>query len=414
MPRELDIQDFDYLLPEERIARFPLEERDSAKLLVYRRGEIATDTFRHLGEQLPEGAHLVFNDTRVVHARLRFRTESDKPIEVFCLEPLSPDEHQRNLSHGTGVEWLCLIGNNRAWKSGPLTLRVDSPQGQWALQVERLERRGDAFAVRFEWSPGDKAFGEVLALAGVIPLPPYLNRESTAADHERYQTVYARHEGSVAAPTAGLHFTERVFADLDARGIQRSEVTLHVGAGTFKPVKSETLEGHEMHTESLLVPRQALLALRSTLEKGAPVIAVGTTSLRTLESVYWFGAALHQGRPFEGHLSVSQWQPYETLGPLPSARESLTAILDALDARGLDALEGHTQILLAPGYTFRLADGLITNFHQPKSTLILLVAALIGEDWRRVYGYALDNGFRFLSYGDSSLLLKPVQTSAGQ
>jgi S-adenosylmethionine:tRNA ribosyltransferase-isomerase len=312
------------------------------------------------------------------------------------------------------VEWLCLVGNNRAWKSGVLELHVDSPQGPIALRAERLERRGDSFVVRFDWSPSDSAFGEVLASAGVIPLPPYLDRESTEADRERYQTVYARHEGSVAAPTAGLHFTDRVFADLAARGVQRSYVTLHVGAGTFKPVKSDTLDGHDMHTESIFVSRQTLLALQATLQQGAPVIAVGTTSLRTLESLYWHGAALLAGQTFDGRLSVSQWQPYETPGPLPTAAESIAATLGALEAKSLDALEGHTQILLAPGYAFRMADGLITNFHQPKSTLILLVAALIGDDWRRVYDHALENGFRFLSYGDSSLLLRPKNPLPGQ
>lgn len=401
----LSISDFDYPLPEARIARFPLAERDASKLLLYKDGTIGETAFRCLGENLPGGACLVFNDTKVVRARLRFEAENGKPVEVFCLEPLSPPEHQTSFSQTESVVWHCLIGNNRALKSGLLRRTFDTPRGPVTLRAERLERDGDAFAVRFEWSPDDLAFGEVLALAGVIPLPPYLNRESTPADHERYQTVYAQHQGSVAAPTAGLHFTERVLEDLSARGIRQTFVTLHVGAGTFKPVKTDNLAEHEMHTESVFVTRDTLQALLETVEKGAPVIPVGTTSLRTLESLYWHGAGLLAGTPFSGNLSVKQWTPYEMAGPLPTAAQSLAASLEALDTHGLQVLEGHTQLLIAPGYTFQLAKGLITNFHQPKSTLILLVAALIGDDWRKVYQYALDHDFRFLSYGDSSLLM---------
>jgi S-adenosylmethionine:tRNA ribosyltransferase-isomerase len=305
------------------------------------------------------------------------------------------------------VQWKCLIGGNRKWKSGEIALSIESPQGPIQLQARRLARLEDAFSVEFEWDQTQLSFGEILAYGGIIPLPPYLNRKSEQADKDRYQTIYAEPEGSVAAPTAGLHFTDAVFADLDQKQIQRAFVTLHVGAGTFKPVKADTLSGHEMHQESLFVQRSLVQLLVDTLAKSNPIIPVGTTSLRTLESLYWLGVRLLR-QPGEkiGPLLVGQWFPYEQATPLPSALEALTKLGQWMDKEGMTQLEGQTQLLIAPGYESQLIDAIITNFHQPRSTLLLLVAALIGDDWEKVYEFALAHDFRFLSYGDSSLLWK--------
>lgn len=454
-PRDIRIEDYSYELPEERIARFPLEQRDASKLLLYQGGEVGHAMFRDIHRRLPEGALLLFNDTRVIHARLRFELGSGAPLEILCLEPLAPAEYQQNFSHGGPVRWKCLVGGNRKWKSGRVEKVIQTPEGPVRLTASRLGRREDAFDISFEWNAPALSFGELLALAGIIPLPPYLRRENVPADEERYQTVYAREQGSVAAPTAGLHFTDQVFRNLEETGIQRAFTTLHVGAGTFKPVKAETMEGHHMHEESIFVKRPVIEALLRALEAGRPIIPVGTTSLRLLESLFWGGSWIRSGKVYpnpgeasgraetgpsssdtcrdrpgkewEGlsghersewaggsgkgspasHLAlpaIKQWMPYEEGAQLRGA-EALRALLDTMIANGQEALEGHTQLLIAPGYTFRLASGLITNFHQPRSTLLLLIAAMVGDDWRRIYQYALDNDFRFLSYGDSSLLL---------
>ncbi|HQU60976.1 MAG TPA: S-adenosylmethionine:tRNA ribosyltransferase-isomerase [Saprospiraceae bacterium] len=403
------------------MARFPLEQRDASKLLLYKGGQLGHTGFRELHHHLPEGALLLFNDTKVIHARLHFELPNGAALEILCLEPLAPAEYQLNFSHSGPVRWKCLVGGNRKWKDGAVKKEIDTPQGKVLLEATRLGRSADAFDIQFEWDAPTLSFGELLALAGIIPLPPYLKRDNVPSDEERYQTVYAREQGSVAAPTAGLHFTEAVFRDLDDKGIQRAFTTLHVGAGTFKPVKAETMAGHHMHEESLFVQRNTLQLILEAVEAGRPIIPVGTTSLRVLESLFWGGAwirsgktesgrgkgAVHSDIPFPtSHLAlrVSQWAPYEAQAQLSSA-EALRALLDAMDANGQEALEGHTQLLIAPGYTFRLASGLITNFHQPRSTLLLLIAAMVGDNWRRIYQYALDNDFRFLSYGDSSLLL---------
>lgn len=403
-PHNIAIQDYDYPLPDERIARFPLPDRDASKLLVYRNGNISETIFRNLAGELPKGAVLLFNDSRVIHARLRFATPAGRMVEIFCLEPASPAEYQMNLSSREPVIWHCLVGNNRHWKGGLLESEVSTPAGTVTLSAERLDRREGAFEVRFSWhTPTALSFGEVLAAAGALPLPPYLHRESEPADEERYQTIYARQEGSVAAPTAGLHFTEKVFEDLDKRGVERLFVTLHVGAGTFKPVKSETIGEHHMHEETVIVNRDAIARITEALEQGRPVIPVGTTSMRVLESLYWHGLASTESNAAALH--IRQWTPYEQRENETPATEVLRQLLHRLDQAGQTFVEGQTQLLIAPGYRFRIAGGLITNFHQPRSTLLLLIAAWAGQDWRRMYDYALANDFRFLSYGDGSLLL---------
>jgi S-adenosylmethionine:tRNA ribosyltransferase-isomerase len=405
-PQSIRIEDFDYTLPEERIASFALEQRDASRLLLYRSGHISHSPFQSLPAYLPAGATLLFNDTRVIHARLRFELASGAPLEILCLEPLAPAEHQQNFSHSSPVRWKCLVGGNRKWKSGVVERALLTSNGPLLLRAKRIGKEGDAFAIEFEWEGSSLAFGELLAQAGMIPLPPYLKREQTATDELRYQTVYAREQGSVAAPTAGLHFTEEVFRDLEEQGIQRLFTTLHVGAGTFKPVKSATMAGHHMHEEHIYIRCTVIEQLLKCLEAGRPIIPVGTTSLRLLESLYWHGTSLASKATSSSnpHCRIGQWEPYGVEMKL-SAAQALAAILESLHSQGKEVLEGQTQLIIAPGYTFRLAKGLITNFHQPRSTLLLIIAAMVGDDWRRIYHYALDNDFRFLSYGDSSLLL---------
>lgn len=403
-PKNIRIEDYDYELPEARIAKFPLEERDHSKLLLYKNGDISQTIFRNIHEHLPAGAVLVFNDTKVIHARLHFTLENSAQIEILCLEPLMPHEYQQNFSSTQAVRWKCLIGNNRKWKSGLAVKRSDDFAVTRSLTARRIQRLEDAFEVEFSWDDPNLAFGELLAQAGIIPLPPYLNRENVASDEERYQTIYAREQGSVAAPTAGLHFTDRVFADLDKKGMERLFVTLHVGAGTFKPVKSETMAAHHMHEESIFVQKSLIDQLLDAKKSGKPVIAVGTTSMRTLESLYWYGLQLLTSK--DTTFNIDQWRPYEVGASQAGAVPALQAIADHLNATQKDTLEGLTQIIIAPGYDFKIVDGLITNFHQPKSTLLLLVSALVGEAWHTIYDYAMTNDFRFLSYGDSSLLLK--------
>ncbi len=402
-PKSININDYSYELPEHRIAKFPLEERDASKLLIYREGEIKERIFRELPDVLPENSLLLFNDTKVIHARLYFELPNDKRLEILCLEPLKPGEYQRNFSSRSTVSWKCLVGNNRRWKSGEITKRIETPQGPTTLTARRLSRLSGAFEVEFSWDNPALAFGELLAAGGIIPLPPYLNRQTEASDEERYQTVYAREKGSVAAPTAGLHFTDRVLRGLDEEGVQRAFVTLHVGAGTFKPVSAEQLADHHMHEESIYLQRSVLEQLRTAVEEKRPVIPVGTTSMRLLESLYWHGCALWRGTE-QPHINVQQWMPYEDK-PTPSPEEALQAIARQMEEQQIDVLQGYTQLIIAPGYQFRFCKGLITNFHQPKSTLLLLIAALIGEDWKKAYDFALANDFRFLSYGDSSLLI---------
>ena len=479
--KDIRIADYSYELPDHRIAKFPLAERDASKLLIYNKGVVTEDTFRNLPQYLPKGALMVFNNTKVIQARLHFQKETGATIEVFCMEPFAPAEYQQNFAQTGSVEWLCMIGNLKRWKEGKLSKTIEvspssnSPRGgreQILLTAERLpyESKSGMVRVRFSWEQtlplqplperagsgysadgftndsnqttplprregnwgGSIAFSEILEAVGELPIPPYLNRETQESDKRTYQTVYSKIKGSVAAPTAGLHFTERVLADLDAAGIDREELTLHVGAGTFKPVKSEDIGHHEMHSEYIVVRRQTIEKL---IQHGGEAIAVGTTSVRTLESLYYIGLKILRNPDItEEELHVGQWEPYEEAAPLPASPEGevtpisshpdglspsgemsegqrgaggspLQAILSWLDRNELPALHTTTQIIIAPGYEYKIVRRMVTNFHQPQSTLLLLVSAFVHGDWRRIYDYALAHDFRFLSYGDSSLLI---------
>ena len=398
--QEIAIAEYDYPLPDERIAKYPLAERDTSKLLLYKGGDIREEKFVNLPSFIPQGALMVFNNTRVIQARLRFRKETGAQIEVFCLEPQQPADYQLMFQETKECVWQCLVGNSSRWKSGVLSQVIEIDGVQVTLSVERVSSAA-VNLVRFFWD-GGFTFAQLLEAAGELPIPPYLNRKTEESDMSTYQTVYSKVKGSVAAPTAGLHFTPAVLGALDAAGVQRGEVTLHVGAGTFKPVKSELIADHEMHEEYIEVQRA--LIERIIAADGAAV-AVGTTSVRTLESLYFLGEKVSENPTMEeSELCVGQWEPYNREHTL-STVEALTALLQWLDAKGLDRVHSHTRIMIAPGYTFRIVKAIVTNFHQPKSTLLLLVSAFIGGDWRRVYDFALENGFRFLSYGDSSLLV---------
>ncbi|MFN8297638.1 MAG: S-adenosylmethionine:tRNA ribosyltransferase-isomerase [Chitinophagales bacterium] len=401
-PSEIHISDYTYQLPEERIARYPLEERDQSKLLVYKQGQLQEDVYRNISQHLPEGSLLVFNNTRVIPARVFFYNANGGKVEVFCLEPAERmNDMASAMSRAGTTRWKCLVGRASKWKEKVLTLR----HAELELSAELVDRDADNFIIEFRWAPEALTFAEVLEKAGAMPIPPYLKRESDVSDRQRYQTIYAKYDGSVAAPTAGLHFTPAVMERLAQKHIGTTEVTLHVGAGTFKPVKSETLGGHQMHAELTDVSVSTIQQLIEQLKtcKG-PVVAVGTTSLRTIESLYWFGVKVHQ-RPAATleELAVSQWDPYQLVTAL-SAEEALSEALKWLQRTGNERLLVPTQILIAPPYRLKVAQALVTNFHQPNSTLLLLVAATVGEDWKKLYDYALANDFRFLSYGDGSLL----------
>ena len=402
-PREIRIADYTYPLPEARIARYPLPDRSAARLLQYHDGKISSHTFRELPALLPPGTLLIGNQTRVIHARLRFTLATGKPLEIFCLEPLQPTDYAQSLGSLQAVSWKCLIGGNRRWKSGQISQAVLLDGREVILTAERTGRTDDAFTVTFSWRAATPvSFGEVVAAAGTIPLPPYLNRESEDDDRQRYQTVFAREEGSVAAPTAGLHFTPAVMEQLRERDVDFRTLTLHVGAGTFKPVTSDTLGGHPMHREYFSVPVSLLERLVQQSASGLPIVSIGTTSMRCLESLYYFGARLLEGQPFTDQLD--QWVASDARSASVHFSPACSALIDELRRRKMAAFSGYTQLLLTPAVQPRVVDGLITNFHQPQSTLLLLVASVIGEDWRRVYDYALGHDYRFLSYGDSSLL----------
>jgi S-adenosylmethionine:tRNA ribosyltransferase-isomerase len=399
-PRDIKTADYTYFLPEERIAKYPLAERDSSKLLYYKHNSISDNIFRDLPSLLPKDSLLVFNNTKVIRARLFFKKDTGANIEVFCLEPLAPFDFAVNLSSGPGVEWKCLVGNLKKWKSGEISCSFAHEGKIKTLTAKQVGGEGDVKRICFSWDDETLSFSEVLQSIGHIPIPPYLNRIDEVSDNIRYQTIYSKTEGSVAAPTAGLHFTQELFKELERTGISKAEVTLHVSAGTFKPVKSEKIADHEMHVERFIIDRKTVLKL---LEKR--IIAVGTTSVRTLESIYWLGVAILSGEVSQtDNLKVTQWQPYEKSSDIP-AEQSLVAIVGLMDRRGVDSLSVETGIIIVPGYKFRLVNGLVTNFHQPGSTLLLLVAAFIGDKWKEIYAHALESGYRFLSYGDSMLLL---------
>lgn len=393
----IDINDFDYDLPDQRIARFPKEKRDESKLLVHRDHFIREDIFKNVTEYLPGDSLLVVNNTRVVRARLFFRKSTGAHIEVFCLEPVHPTpEIQLAFQQKGEATWQCMVGNARRWKTEILELPLT---GDSFLKAEKLAHTSGGFLVKFNWD-SQRTFAEVLEDAGKIPLPPYLHREAVEKDSQTYQTVYARHDGSVAAPTAGLHFTKRVFQLLEQKNIQTANLTLHVGAGTFKPVGQEGLANHEMHTEQILVSHELLHKLLDYRNK---TIAVGTTSVRTLESIYWFGVKLQSAPDATFH--IQQFDPYQNENESLPAVQAIQNILDYLDGNNLEFLSGSTQLMIVPGYKFRMLNGMITNFHQPRSTLLLLISAWLGNEWKQVYDYALKNDFRFLSYGDSCLFL---------
>jgi S-adenosylmethionine:tRNA ribosyltransferase-isomerase len=400
-PQQINIEEYNYLLPDERIAKFPLAERDASKLLVYQKGNISESKFRNLVEYLPSKTLLVRNNTRVVQARVLFFKETGARIEVFCLEPHKPFDYTLAFQQTECCEWLCMIGNLKKWKEGGLTRQFSSGDQTVTLTAERVSSHGLSHIVRFSWDSTALTFADILDRVGELPIPPYLHRETEESDKETYQTVYAKIEGSVAAPTAGLHFTEAVLRDLEQHGVGSLEVTLHVGAGTFQPVKSKAIGDHAMHSEIISVRKTAIEELLRNLDS---VIAVGTTSVRTLESLYFLGRQLLQA-PDDFRFQVEQWEPYDSKAEYPSTAEALSALLNYMNEQGLDRLNAATRIIIAPGYKFRLVNGIITNFHQPKSTLLLLISAFVGSDWKKIYEYAFDNDFRFLSYGDSSLLL---------
>ena len=407
--QNINIAEYDYPLPDERIAKYPLAERDASKLLILKNNNIFENQFRNIGNYLPPKSVLVFNETKVVRARLQFVKESGAAIEVFCLEPITGNgDYQLAFSAGSPVEWHCLVGNSRRWKvetgrCPSLRMPLNIKEKEIILQAERLEKNDAYSVIRFSWEPAEIRFAEVLEHAGEIPLPPYLHREAEPSDRERYQTVFAKYEGSVAAPTASLHLTKPLIAKLKEQGHTIEEVTLHVGAGTFRPVATDTIGEHEMHSESIIVKRQTIQHLHDNI--GRTIIPVGTTSMRTIESVYWIGVMLLEQGFEERNLHVNQWFPYQDREKLPSAKESLEAILKYLDLHHLDALHATTALMIAPSCPIMLTKALITNFHQPKSTLLLLVSALIGDKWKEAYRFALEHGFRFLSYGDSCLFI---------
>lgn len=402
-PRNIKIKDYSYSLPDERIAKYPIARRDQSKLLIYNKGEISHTVFSNIASLLPEHGLMVFNNTRVIKARMHFRKETGALIEVFLLEPHVPADYEQMFQTHGECEWLCLIGNMKKWKEGTLKREINIGEQAVKLSAEHIGTKGTSQIVRLTWNADTVSFAEILDACGELPIPPYLNRVTEESDKTTYQTVYSKIKGSVAAPTAGLHFTEDVLASIDARGIEREELTLHVGAGTFRPVKAEMISGHDMHTEYISVTRHTISRLIAYEGKA---IAVGTTSVRTLESLYYIGCHIlqHQDNVTDNDLHVKQWEPYEE-AERPSTLNALQAIIDYLDKNGLSVLHASTQIIIAPGYRYRIANRLITNFHQPQSTLLLLVSAFIGDSWHEVYQYALDNGFRFLSYGDSSMLI---------
>lgn len=400
--KHIKISAYNYPLPDDRIAKFPLPVRDQSKLLVYRHGEVSEDRFTSLPDYLPEGALMVFNNTKVIQARLHFRKETGALIEVFCLEPIQPNDYVLSFQQTKQCSWLCLVGNLKKWKEGTLHREVEVKGKKITLSATRGECRGTSHWIDFTWDDESFTFADILEAVGELPIPPYLNRETQESDKETYQTIYSKIKGSVAAPTAGLHFTERVLESLRAKKIDLEELTLHVGAGTFKPVKSAEIEGHEMHTEYIAVHRQTIDKL---IAHGGNAIAVGTTSVRTLESLYYIGVALAANPDAtEEELHVNQWTPYDT-HPTLTTVEALQQILDYLQRNELETLHTSTQIIIAPGYDYHIVKAMVTNFHQPQSTLLLLVSAFVKGDWKKIYDYALGHEFRFLSYGDSSLLI---------
>ena len=397
-PKNIRIEEYTYNLPENRIAKYPLSERDQSQLLVYNKGELSKNQFTNINEYIDCDTTLVFNNTKVIQARLKFYKETGAGIEIFCLEPVEPSDYVLAFEQTEKITWKCIVGNLKKWKSGALIHKVIIEGSEIELKANILKPEGNSQIIEFTWNNKEVTFSEILENIGNTPIPPYLNRDSESIDKDRYQTIYSKQKGSVAAPTAGLHFTEQVLDKLKVKNIKVEEVTLHVGAGTFRPVKSETIDDHEMHTEHFVVEKQTLINLLNSNH----ITTVGTTSVRTIESLYWLGVKLLTHGFLDAH--ISQWEAYE-LNETISKSESLKALINYLDEKKINHLHASTQIMIFPGYKFKLVDRLITNFHQPKSTLLLLIAAFIGDDWKKVYDFALNNDFRFLSYGDSSILI---------
>jgi S-adenosylmethionine:tRNA ribosyltransferase-isomerase len=401
--KNISIQDYNYDLPDERIAKFPLASRDASKLLIYKENKISETLFRQLPSYIPEGSLMVFNNTKVIQARMVFYKETGARIEIFCLEPYEPSDYPTAFQQTESGVWLCMVGNLKKWKEGKISKQIDIQDKKITLTAELLENNGLTHHVRFSWDNSSVTFSEILENAGELPIPPYLHRDTCESDKQTYQTVYSKIKGSVAAPTAGLHFTPEVFAELSTRHIQREELTLHIGAGTFHPVKTEYIKDHEMHTELISVNKSSIENICRNLGN---IIAVGTTSVRTLESLYYIGLLIEANPTIMmKDLRITQWMPYDNKLEIETEK-ALKNIIDYLDRNKKEKLEIGTQIMIAPGFQYRIVSGIITNFHQPKSTLLLLVSAFVGGKWKDIYDYALANDFRFLSYGDSSLLLK--------
>lgn len=402
-PPEIKISNFDYPLEEENIAKYPLSERDKAKLLSLTSDKkIEEKYFYDLPEMLDSNTFLILNDTKVVHARLLFQKESGSVIEIFCLEPMNKDIQLAYAQKGS-CEWKCLIGNNKKWKQETISSSFVDKENQLTLTAKRLYQENETWIVEFSWDNKDLSFAEVLQYMGHVPLPPYLKRKDEESDKEDYQTIYAHQEGSVAAPTAGLHFSESTFQKLADKGVKTCFVTLHVGAGTFKPVSTETISQHVMHTEQIVLKKENIKDLIEAIDK--KIVCVGTTSVRTIESLYWHGVKVLKNNGAYSNIDVKQWDPYQEICEI-TAKQSLQAILDSMDKENKSVLIGQTQLMIVPGYDYRIVKGMITNFHQPKSTLLLLVSAMIGDDWKRVYDFALKNDYRFLSFGDACMFTK--------
>ena len=398
---KIKISDFTYDLPESKIAKYPLSERDQSKLLVWQNGQIIQSVFKNCTEFIPENAQLIFNNTRVIHARLFFRKETGSKIEIFCLEPVEPRDYQIAFQEKKQVVWKCLVGNSKKWKSGILSQEIEIENEKITLLAERVSQFENTFHIKLSWNKLF-TFAEIIENTGILPIPPYLNRETEETDEKTYQTVYAKIDGSVAAPTAGLHFTDSVLNKLRLKNISEQEITLHVGAGTFQPVKSETINGHTMHSEVVVIPKNIIEGFVINQDK---IIAVGTTSVRSLESLYWLGLQLENNSFNPKKPEVLQWEPYGNEAKI-NTKKAFQNIVDFLNNTGQETIQFSTQIIILPGYDFKVISGMFTNFHQPQSTLLLLIASFIGNDWKKVYDYALANNFRFLSYGDSNLYLR--------
>lgn len=407
MIRNININDYNYDLPDEKIAKYPLDERDMSKLLVFDGDKIEEDRFRNISTHLPAGSLLLFNDTKVINARMIFEKETGARIEVFCLDPISPSDYAQAFAQNGRCSWKCLVGNSKKWKDGRLKKNIIVDSKNLDLYITRVREIGNSFEILFEWDNPDICFSQIIDVAGNIPIPPYLNRNSEDIDKVRYQTVYSHYQGSVAAPTAGLHFTERVMGDLKKCNIQSDAVTLHVGAGTFQPVKTDNAAEHEMHTEHFIVKHTTIEKIVQYLGN---ITITGTTTVRTVESLFCVGTQIFENKDVDAEeFHVSQWEAYEYKDKY-DVREILENLLSWMTAKGLEYIRCATQIMIVPGFRFRITDRLITNFHQPKSTLLLLLSAFIGDEWRKVYGYALENNFRFLSYGDSCLFLNKKES----